>query len=60
LTDEVFGSLGATDLLQETSQYQPNSPYAASKAGADHLARAWFHTFGLPMIITNCSNNYGT
>jgi dTDP-glucose 4,6-dehydratase len=58
-TDEVYGSLGATGLFQETSQYQPNSPYAASKAGADHLARAWFHTFGLPTIITNCSNNYG-
>jgi dTDP-glucose 4,6-dehydratase len=58
-TDEVFGSLGATGLFKETSAYQPNSPYSASKAGADHLARAYFHTYGLPVITTNCSNNYG-
>jgi dTDP-glucose 4,6-dehydratase len=58
-TDEVFGSLGATDFFTEESRYQPNSPYAASKAGADHLARAYFHTYGLPVIATNCSNNYG-
>jgi dTDP-glucose 4,6-dehydratase len=58
-TDEVFGSLGAEGAFTETSPYAPNSPYAASKAGSDHLARAWFHTYGLPVIITNCSNNYG-
>lgn len=58
-TDEVFGSLGAQGLFSETSPYAPNSPYAASKASADHLARAWFHTYGFPSIITNCSNNYG-
>jgi len=58
-TDEVFGSLGATGLFSELSPYQPNSPYSASKAGADHLVRAYFHTFGLPAITTNCSNNYG-
>jgi len=58
-TDEVYGSLGKTGYFTETTPYQPNSPYSASKASADHLARAWHHTFGLPVITTNCSNNYG-
>ncbi|MBI5535069.1 MAG: dTDP-glucose 4,6-dehydratase [Deltaproteobacteria bacterium] len=58
-TDEVFGSLGDEGFFTETTKYAPNSPYAASKAGADHLTRAWFHTYGLPTITTNCSNNYG-
>jgi dTDP-glucose 4,6-dehydratase len=59
-TDEVFGSLGPADpAFRETNQYQPNSPYSASKAAADHFVRAWFHTYGLPTITTNCSNNYG-
>jgi dTDP-glucose 4,6-dehydratase len=58
-TDEVFGSLGAEGTFSETSPYRPTSPYSASKAGADHLARAWHHTYGLPVIVTNCSNNYG-
>lgn len=58
-TDEVYGSLGPTGLFREDSPYQPNSPYSASKAAADHLVRAWHHTYGLPAIITNCSNNYG-
>ena len=58
-TDEVFGALGATGLFSETSPYQPTSPYSASKASADHLARAWFETFDLPVIVTNCTNNYG-
>ena len=58
-TDEVFGSLGATGAFTETTPYAPNSPYAASKAAADHLVRAWHHTHGLPTLITNCSNNYG-
>ena len=58
-TDEVFGSLGAEGLFTEDSPYRPNSPYSASKAGADHLVRAWGETYGLPFIITNCSNNYG-
>ncbi|MCE9548058.1 MAG: dTDP-glucose 4,6-dehydratase [Planctomycetia bacterium] len=58
-TDEVFGSLGPAGKFTETSPYAPNSPYAASKAAADHLVRAWRHTYGLPAIITNCSNNYG-
>jgi len=58
-TDEVFGSLGAAGLFSETTPYAPNSPYSASKAGADHLVRAYFHTYGLPTLITNCSNNYG-
>ena len=58
-TDEVFGSLGSTGYFYEHSAYQPNSPYSASKAGADHLVRAWHHTYGLPVVITNCSNNYG-
>ena len=59
-TDEVYGSLGAEDpAFSETTAYAPNSPYSASKAGSDHLARAWFHTYGFPVITTNCSNNYG-
>ena len=59
-TDEVYGTLGANDpAFSETTAYAPNSPYAASKAGSDHLARAYFHTFGLPVLTTNCSNNYG-
>jgi dTDP-glucose 4,6-dehydratase len=58
-TDEVYGSLGAEGLFTETTPYAPNSPYSASKAGADHLVRAYFHTYGLPTLITNCSNNYG-
>ena len=58
-TDEVFGSLGAEGLFVESSPYKPNSPYAASKAAADHLARAWHTTYGLPLVISNCSNNYG-
>ncbi|MBI1761367.1 MAG: dTDP-glucose 4,6-dehydratase [Acidobacteria bacterium] len=58
-TDEVYGTLGDTGLFAETTPYAPNSPYAASKACADHLVRAWHETFGLPTIITNCSNNYG-
>ena len=58
-TDEVFGSLGPGGLFTETSAYAPNSPYAASKASADHLVRAWQETYGLPVIVTNCSNNYG-
>lgn len=58
-TDEVYGSLGPEGAFSETSQYRPNSPYSASKAGADHLVRAWHHTFGLPVVTSNCSNNYG-
>jgi dTDP-glucose 4,6-dehydratase len=58
-TDEVYGSLGPDGAFSEDTPYAPNSPYAASKAGADHLVRAWHHTYGLPVIITNCSNNYG-
>jgi dTDP-glucose 4,6-dehydratase len=58
-TDEVYGSLGASGLFSEDTPYAPNSPYAASKASADHLVRAYFHTYGLPVLITNCSNNYG-
>jgi dTDP-glucose 4,6-dehydratase len=58
-TDEVYGSLGKAGLFREDTAYAPNSPYSASKAAADHLARAWYHTFELPVIITNCSNNYG-
>jgi dTDP-glucose 4,6-dehydratase len=58
-TDEVFGSLGKRGLFREDSSYQPNSPYSASKAASDHLVRAWHHTYGLPVLITNCSNNYG-
>ncbi len=60
-TDEVFGSLGKDDpAFTEMSRYQPNSPYSATKAASDHLVRAWCHTFGLPVLITNCSNNYGS
>jgi dTDP-glucose 4,6-dehydratase len=58
-TDEVYGSLGPSGAFTEDTPYAPNSPYAASKAAADHFARAYFHTYGLPVIITNCSNNYG-
>jgi len=59
-TDEVYGSLGASDAaFKETTAYEPNSPYSASKAASDHLVRAWFHTYGLPVLTTNCSNNYG-
>lgn len=59
-TDEVYGSLGSRDpAFTETTPYQPNSPYSASKAGADHLVRAYHHTYGLPVLTTNCSNNYG-
>lgn len=60
-TDEVYGSLGPDDHpFTETTPYAPNSPYSASKAGSDHLARAYYHTYGMPTIITNCSNNYGS
>ena len=58
-TDEVYGTLGAEGLFHEQSPYQPNSPYSASKASSDHLVRAWSETFGLSVVITNCSNNYG-
>ena len=58
-TDEVYGSLGSTGKFTETTAYQPNSPYSASKASSDHLVRAYFHTYGLPVLTTNCSNNYG-
>jgi dTDP-glucose 4,6-dehydratase len=59
-TDEVYGSLSATDpAFTEDNKYEPNSPYSASKAASDHLVRAWHHTYGLPVITTNCSNNYG-
>jgi dTDP-glucose 4,6-dehydratase len=58
-TDEVYGSLGPDGAFSEETPYAPNSPYAASKAGADHLARAWHETYGLPVVVTNCSNNYG-
>lgn len=58
-TDEVYGSLGDEGLFTETTPYDPRSPYSASKAGADHLASAWFHTHKLPVLISNCSNNYG-
>ncbi|MXN67198.1 dTDP-glucose 4,6-dehydratase [Stappia sp. GBMRC 2046] len=58
-TDEVYGSLGPDGAFRETTPYAPNSPYSASKAAADHLVRAWHHTYGLPTLITNCSNNYG-
>lgn len=59
-TDEVYGSLGLEDpAFSETTPYDPHSPYSASKAGSDHLARAWYSTYGLPVLITNCSNNYG-
>jgi len=58
-TDEVYGSLGEEGLFTETSPYDPRSPYSASKASSDHLVRAWYHTFKLPVVISNCSNNYG-
>ena len=58
-TDEVYGSLGPYGQFREDSPYRPNSPYSASKAASDHLARAWHHTYGLPVITSNCSNNYG-
>lgn len=58
-TDEVYGSLGETGLFSETTPYDPRSPYSASKASSDHLVSAYFHTYGLPALITNCSNNYG-
>mgnify|MGYP002785430075 CR=1 FL=1 len=58
-TDEVFGSLGATGRFTEDTPYAPNSPYSASKAASDHLVRAWHETYGLPVLMTNCSNNYG-
>lgn len=58
-TDEVYGSLGAEGYFTEQTNYDPRSPYSASKASADHLASAWFHTYGLPTLKTNCSNNYG-
>lgn len=58
-TDEVYGSLGAEGAFTEETAYKPNSPYSASKAAADHLVRAWQHSYGLPTLITNCSNNYG-
>lgn len=58
-TDEVFGSLGADGHFDETTAYAPRSPYSASKASSDHLVRAWSHTYGLPTLVTNCSNNYG-
>lgn len=58
-TDEVYGSLGSTGLFTESTAYDPRSPYSASKASSDHLVRAYFHTYGLPVVISNCSNNYG-
>lgn len=58
-TDEVFGSLGETGFFTETTPYDPRSPYSASKASSDHLVRSWGHTYGLPVLVTNCSNNYG-
>ena len=58
-TDEVYGELGKEGFFKETTSYDPRSPYSASKASSDHLARAWFHTYNFPVLITNCSNNYG-
>ena len=58
-TDEVYGSLGDEGFFTEATAYEPNSPYSASKAASDHLVRAWHHTYGLPVVTTNCSNNYG-
>ncbi len=58
-TDEVYGSLGDEGMFTENTPYAPNSPYSASKAASDHLVRAWYHTYGLPVLTTNCSNNYG-
>ena len=59
-TDEVYGSLGSEGMFEETTSYDPRSPYSASKASSDHLVRAYFHTYGLPIVISNCSNNYGS
>jgi len=58
-TDEVYGSLGKEGFFTETTPYDPRSPYSSSKAGSDHLVRAWHHTYGMPIVISNCSNNYG-
>ena len=58
-TDEVYGSLGSEGLFTEETAYDPRSPYSASKAGSDHMVRAWHHTYGIPVVISNCSNNYG-
>ena len=58
-TDEVFGTLNKNEFFDESSQYSPRSPYSASKASSDHLVRSWHHTYGIPIVITNCSNNYG-
>ena len=58
-TDEVFGSLGPKGQFDEATPYAPNSPYSASKAASDHLVRAWGETYGLPILVSNCSNNYG-
>src|SRR5712664_1415837 len=58
-TDEVYGSLGDSGLFSETTSYDPSSPYSATKAASDHLAKAWYRTYGLPVIVSNCSNNYG-
>lgn len=58
-TDEVYGSLGPEGYFEETTAYDPRSPYSASKASSDHLVKAYFHTYGLPVTISNCSNNYG-
>ena len=58
-TDEVFGSLGKDGYFSENTAYNPQNPYSASKASSDHLVRAWSHTYGLPILISNCSNNYG-
>ena len=58
-TDEVYGSLGETGLFEETTSYDPSSPYSASKAASDHLAKAWHRTYGMPVVVSNCSNNYG-
>jgi dTDP-glucose 4,6-dehydratase len=59
-TDEVYGSLGVDGKFTETTAYQPNSPYSASKAASDHIARAYYETYGVPVLISNCSNNYGS
>src|SRR5205807_2446621 len=59
ITDEVYGDLGPTGLFTEDTPYAPNSPYSASKAASDHFAHAWHTTYGLPVVISNCSNNYG-
>ena len=59
-TDEVYGSLGETGMFEETTPYDPRSPYSSSKASSDHLVRAYYHTYGLPVVISNCSNNYGS